>query len=66
MRPCSDEIYAKSIFKEGTEFVSMATVVAQSEPEVQAAGKALVHIVFGLSKDWCAPYQALHPPLLLL
>ena len=54
MRPCSDEIYAKSTFKADSGFHSLATVLAQSGPELQAAGKALVHVVFGLSKDWYA------------
>ncbi len=61
---CSDEIYAKSIFKEDAGFVSMATVLAQAEPELQAAGKALVHVVFGLSKDWCAPGRSPYAPVL--
>jgi hypothetical protein len=50
----SDEIYANSIFRQGAGFVSMATVLAQSPPELQHAGAALVHTVFGLSKDWRA------------
>ena len=48
----SDEIYANSIFKQGAGFVSMATVLAQSPPELLRVGAALVHTVFGLSKDW--------------
>ncbi|KAK9811667.1 hypothetical protein WJX72_008020 [[Myrmecia] bisecta] len=49
----SDEIYGNSIFKP-CEFVSMAALV---EAEGAAAGpcaRDLVHVVFGLSKDWCA------------
>ena len=44
--------------------MSMATVLAQAEPELQAAGKALVHVVFGLSKDWCAPGRSPYAPVL--
>ena len=33
----------------------MATLLAQSPPEVQRKGAALVHTVFGLSKDWRVP-----------
>ena len=52
MSPCSDEIYANSIFKPSSGFTSMATLLAQSPPEVQRQGAGLVHTVFGLSKDW--------------
>lgn len=47
----SDEIYANSIFKQA-EFVSMANVLADAEPELQERGAALCHVVWGLSKDW--------------
>lgn len=55
-RCCSDEIYANSIFKPDSQFTSMAVLASQAEehgldPEdVQS----YVHVIFGMSKDWCA------------
>lgn len=43
--------------------MSIASLVAESEPELTATAQALCHVVFGLSKDWyaldtCAPISA--------
>ena len=52
---CSDEVYANSIFKP-CHFTSMAKLAANASQhgldpqDVQS----YVHIIFGLSKDWCA------------
>ncbi|KAK9901665.1 hypothetical protein WJX75_007319 [Coccomyxa subellipsoidea] len=48
----SDEIYANSVFKSAEEFVSMASILEECEPELEATARALSHVVFGLSKDW--------------
>lgn len=52
---CSDEVYANSIFKP-CDFISMIRLAAAADqhgldPEEV---NSYVHIVFGLSKDWCA------------
>ncbi|DBA72531.1 TPA: hypothetical protein ACH3X2_010289 [Trebouxia sp. C0005] len=52
----SDEIYANSIFKPDCQFTSMAVLASGAEehglnPEDV---KSYVHVIFGLSKDWCA------------
>ena len=59
---CSDEIYANSIFKEA-HFVSMASILEQASPALQAKGRSLVHTVFGLSKDWSVALAASHSAL---
>ena len=52
---CSDEVYANSLFKP-CNFTSMARLAANASQhgldpsEVQS----YVHIIFGMSKDWCA------------
>ena len=52
---CSDEVYANSIFDPQQQFTSTAQLAAQasqhglSEQDV----RSYVHVVFGLSKDWC-------------
>ena len=53
---CSDEIYANSIFKPDSQFTSLA--VLASNPKEHGLGtedvQSYVHVMFGLSKDWCA------------
>ncbi|BDA42313.1 1-aminocyclopropane-1-carboxylate synthase [Coccomyxa sp. Obi] len=48
----SDEIYANSVFRKAEEFVSLASLLEESEPELKLKAQALCHVVFGLSKDW--------------
>ncbi len=50
----SDEIYANSVFRKAEDFVSLASLLEESEPELKVQAQALCHIVFGLSKDWYA------------
>ncbi|KAK9826329.1 hypothetical protein WJX74_009564 [Apatococcus lobatus] len=52
----SDEIYANSIFKRDQEpmFISMLNLAQEHEAELGPLLHEIVHIVFGLSKDWCA------------
>lgn len=54
MPVCSDEIYANSVFREAEEFVSLASLLEESEPDLKRQAQALCHVVFGLSKDWYA------------
>ncbi|KAK9835200.1 hypothetical protein WJX81_005398 [Elliptochloris bilobata] len=49
----SDEIYANSVFGEA-QFQSAAQLAASAPAQTQAAAANLCHVVFGLSKDWCA------------
>ena len=53
---CSDEIYANSIFKPHQEpnFISMLKLAQEHEAELGPLLHEIVHIVFGLSNDWCA------------
>lgn len=53
---CSDEIYANSIFKPDNQFTSVAVLAAQAQQHGldQEDVKSYVHVMFGLSKDWCA------------
>ncbi|KAF8066189.1 ACS8 [Scenedesmus sp. PABB004] len=52
----SDEIYANSVFDERAEFISAAQLVTQEAAGWPDGGLAdsLVHVVFGMSKDFCA------------
>ncbi|KIY99821.1 hypothetical protein MNEG_8138 [Monoraphidium neglectum] len=53
----SDEIYALSIFKEGgPAFVSAAQLAAREAAGMKGGERArdLVHVIFGMSKDFCA------------
>ena len=52
----SDEIYANSIFKPDSPFTSVAVLAAQAQELGLDPGnvQSYVHVMFGLSKDWCA------------
>ena len=62
--PCSDEIYALSIYKPQavpfTSALDLAQRLVRGASEdggrgpTQAAVDSFVHLVYGLSKDWCA------------
>lgn len=53
---CSDEIYANSIFKPDSQFTSVAVLAAnpQEHDLPREDVRSYVHVMFGLSKDWCA------------
>lgn len=52
---CSDEVYANSLFKPCT-FTSMAKLAADATQHGLDSSQVqrYVHIIFGMSKDWCA------------
>jgi 1-aminocyclopropane-1-carboxylate synthase len=53
----SDEVYANSIFGAGAQFTSLATLAERhmaAHPEAADRVKAFAHVVFGVSKDYCA------------
>lgn len=53
---CSDEIYANSIFKPDSQFTSLAVLASKREEHglPMEDVHSYVHVMFGLSKDWCA------------
>lgn len=65
---CSDEIYANSIFKRDQEpkFISMLNLAEEHAAELGPLLHEIVHIVFGLSKDWCVLSVLLIPEILTL
>jgi len=53
----SDEVYANSIFDPEAQFTSLEALAGQhkaAHPESSAAVDAFMHVVFGVSKDFCA------------
>ena len=52
---CSDEIYANSIFRQDQQprFTSMLKLAQEHGAELGLLPTDNLHIVFGLSKDWC-------------
>ena len=53
---CSDEIYANSIFKADSHFTSLAVLASKPQEHGLCPEdvRSYVHVMFGLSKDWCA------------
>jgi 1-aminocyclopropane-1-carboxylate synthase len=56
--PRSDEIYAMSVWGEDAPHFESMESIARAEAQLMPDGEALihdlVHVVFGLSKDFCA------------
>lgn len=53
----ADEVYAISVFAPDAKFTSMEAVALEykkNHPESSSRVDALVHVVFGISKDFCA------------
>ncbi len=52
----SDEVYASSVFGDAPSFESIVQLVQQEAPAMPGGEHAadLVHVVFGMSKDFCA------------